>query len=214
MPDNGDSARTVGPDGPARVVRVGLTGGIGSGKTEVARRLAGHGAVVIDADLAAREVTAPGTDGLAEITAEFGQDMVCLDGSLDRERLAEIVFGFPPARERLNAIVHPRVGDRMAEMEAEAPDGTVVVHDIPLLAENGLAAGFGHVIVVDVPLELQTERLVKRGMTLEQADARISAQASREDRLAVATVVIDNSGTLADLDDLVKAVWLDLQPHS
>jgi dephospho-CoA kinase len=199
------------------VLRVGLTGGIGSGKSEVARRLADHGAVLIDADVAAREVVAPGSPGLARICGAFGDGVLRPDGSLNRERLGEIVFGDPAQRAKLNEIVHPLVREWMATAERAAvqaapPPGPVVVHDVPLLAESRGRAGFDVVIVVDVPSEIQVERLVRlRGMAPEQARARMAAQASRAQRLAVADVVIDNSGPLDDLDRRVADVWAALQ---
>lgn len=198
-----------------RVLRTGLTGGIGSGKSEVSRRLAAHGAVIIDADLAARAVVAPGTPGLARVGEAFGPRVLGADGALDRERLGAIVFADPAALATLNGIVHPLVGEwmRAADRTAvEAADGDVIiVHDVPLLAENRRATDFDLVIVVDVPPEIQLERLVaQRGMTPDQARARMAAQASREQRLAVADVVIDNSGSLADLDRRIAEVWTDL----
>ena len=198
------------------MLRAGLTGGIGSGKSEVSRRLAVHGAVIIDADVAARAVVAPGTPGLARVAEAFGAGVLGPDGALDRERLGAIVFGDPALRSTLNAIVHPLVGQwmRVADQAAvDSADGDVIiVHDVPLLAENRRAGDFDLVIVVDVPPELQLERLVtQRGMTPDQARARIAAQASRDQRLAVADLVIDNSGSLADLDRRVAEVWADLQ---
>ena len=199
------------------MLRVGLTGGIGSGKSEVARRLAKRGAVLIDADVAAREVVVPGSPGLARIAATFGNGVLRPDGSLNRERLGEIVFGDPDLRVKLNEIVHPLVREWMAAAERAAvlatpPPGPVVVHDVPLLAESRGRAGFDVVIVVDVPPEVQVERLVRvRGMAPEQARARMAAQASREQRLAVADVVIDNSGSLDDLDSRVADVWAELE---
>ena len=199
------------------MLRVGLTGGIGSGKSEVARRLVIHGAVLIDADVAAREVVVPGSRGLSQIVAAFGDDVLSPDGSLDRARLGEIVFHDPGLRAKLNAIVHPLVREWMAAAERTAvqaadPPGPIVVHDVPLLAESRGKGGFDLVIVVDVPSELQVERLVsQRGMARGQARARMEAQASREQRLEVADIVIDNSGSLADLDRRVTAVWADLQ---
>ena len=197
------------------MLRVGLTGGIGSGKSEVARRLAEHGAVLIDADVAAREVVVPGSPGLAQVAAAFGDSVLRPDGSLNRERLGEMVFGDPGLRARLNAIVHPLVREWMQEAEraaVQADDNAIVVHDVPLLAESRGKAGFDAVIVVDVPPDLQLERLVsRRGMPAEQARARIAAQASREQRLAVADIVIDNSGSLDDLDRRVGEVWADLE---
>ncbi len=198
------------------MLRVGLTGGIGSGKSEVARRLASRGAVLIDADVAARQVVVPGSLGLAQIVAAFG-DVLQPDGSLDRERLGAIVFGDPGRREQLNAIVHPLVRHWMEAAErtvvqAAGPPGPVIVHDVPLLAESRGKAGFDLVVVVDVPPELQVDRLVRlRGMGQEQARARLAAQASREERLAVADIVIGNSGSLDDLDRRVGEVWADLR---
>ena len=199
------------------MLRVGLTGGIGSGKSEVSRRLAAHGAVLIDADVAAREVVVPGSPGLAQIASAFGDEVLRPDGSLNRERLGEIVFGDLGLRAKLNEIVHPLVREWMqaaelAAVKAAAPPGPVVVHDVPLLAESRGTAGFDVVIVVDVPPEVQVERLARlRGMAPEQVRARMAAQASREQRLAVADMVIDNSGSLDDLDRRVADVWADLQ---
>ena len=184
-----------------RSLRVGLTGGIGAGKSEVARRLAAYGAVVIDADAVARDVVAPGTPGLAELVREFGEDVLRSDGSLDRERLGELVFADGSLRMKLNAIVHPRVGERMRELEQAAGGAAIVVHDVPLLAENHLAGNFDLVVVVDVPVRVQAERLMReRGLSRSQAEARMQAQASRQERLAIATIVVDNSGSLAELD--------------
>jgi dephospho-CoA kinase len=194
------------------VLRVGLTGGIGSGKSEVSKRLAAQGAVIIDADAIAREVVAPGTDGLAEVVEAFGPEILRADGELDRPRLGDIVFADLALRGKLNAIVHPRVGARMAELERGAGPGAIVVHDVPLIAENGLAGGYDVVVVVDVPPRVQVERLVRyRGMTREQAQARMAAQASREQRLAIAGIVIDNSGSLAELDRQVGDLWAELR---
>ena len=193
------------------MLRVGLTGGIGAGKGEVARRLAGYGALVIDADQVAREVVAPGTPGLDEVIAAFGSQVLRPDGSLDRALLGEIVFSDAALRGKLNAIVHPLVGVRMREIEETAGAQDIIVHEIPLLAENGLAGAFDVVVVVDAPPEVQVERLVStRGMTRSHALARMSAQATRDERLAVATMVVDNSGSLDDLDDRVAALWAEL----
>jgi dephospho-CoA kinase len=196
---------------------VGLTGGIGSGKSEVARRLVAHGAVLIDADVAAREVVVPGSRGLSQIVAAFGENVLGPDGSLDRPRLGEIVFGDPELRAKLNGIVHPLVREWMgaaerAAVQAAGPPGPIVVHDVPLLAESRGKGGFDLVIVVDVPSELQVERLVnQRGMARGQARARMQAQAGREQRLEVADIVIDNSGSLDDLDHRVAEVWAELE---
>jgi dephospho-CoA kinase len=192
------------------MLRVGLTGGIGAGKSEVSRRLADRGAVILDADVVARQVVAAGTPGLAQVVQAFGDGVLRPGGGLDRDRLGEIVFSDPAAREKLNAIVHPLVRDRMLELERAAGDAAIVVQDIPLLAENSLAGLFDVVVVVDVPPELQVERLAGRGMGREQAEARMGSQASREQRLAVATLVVDNSGTLADLDRRVDELWAEL----
>jgi dephospho-CoA kinase len=194
------------------LLRVGLTGGIGSGKSEVSRRLAARGAVLVDADVAAREVVEPGTPGLGQIVAVFGPGVVRPDGRLDRERLGEIVFSSTDLRAKLNAIVHPLVHERMRQVEQEgirsAGPSAIVVHDIPLLAENGRAAGFDVVVVVDAPEDLQVARLTaSRGMSPEHARERMAAQASREERRAVADIVIDNSGSLQDLDRQVDEVW-------
>ncbi len=162
------------------VLRVGLTGGIGSGKSSVSAMLAQHGAVVVDADLLAREVVAPGTPGLAEIVVAFGPDMLTDDGELDRAAMGRRVFGDDEARRRLEAIIHPRVRARAAQIEAAAAPEAVVVHDIPLLVETGQADGFDVVLVVDVSAEVQVDRLVEhRGMTADEARARIAAQADR-----------------------------------
>jgi dephospho-CoA kinase len=198
------------------MLRVGLTGGIGSGKSEVSRRLAAHGAVVIDADRAAREVVAPGTPGLAAVAEVFGAGVLGPDGALDRERLGAIVFGDPALRAKLNAIIHPLVAEWMGAAERaaleEAGGDSIIVHDVPLLAEAGRTGVYDLVIVVDVPPELQVERLVgERGMTPDQARARMAAQASRQRRLAAADLVIDNSGSLEDLDCRVAEVWADLE---
>ena len=155
------------------MLRVGLTGGIGAGKSEVSRRLARYGAIVVDADAIAREVVEPGTDGLAEVVAAFGREVLLPDGGLDRARLGDVVFGDPESRRRLNAIVHPRVGQRMAELDQAAGPDAIVVHDVPLIAENGRSDAYDMVVVVDAPPRTQIERLTRsRDMTREQAQAR------------------------------------------
>jgi dephospho-CoA kinase len=160
----------------------------------------------------AREVVAPGTPGLAEVAAAFGPDVLRDDGTLDRDRLGELVFADESLRMKLNAIIHPRVGERMAELEWRAGAVPVIVHDVPLLAENHLAAMFDEVVVVDVPARIQAERLAReRGMSRAQAEARMRAQASREERLAVASIVVDNSGSLAELDREVGELWTELR---
>ncbi|WP_182897109.1 dephospho-CoA kinase [Microbispora sp. H10830] len=193
------------------MLKVGLTGGIGSGKSEVSRRLAARGAVVVDADKIAREVVEPGTPGLAEIVEAFGEDVIRSDGTLDRERLGAIVFADAEKLKVLNGIVHPKVGERSEQLQREAPDDAVVVYDVPLLAENNLAPLYDVVIVVDTPDEVRLERLLRfRGMPEADARARIAAQASREDRLRIADIVIRNEGSLVDLDARVDKVWQDL----
>lgn len=192
-------------------MRVGLTGGVASGKSTVSAILAELGAVVIDADALAREVVARGTPGLAAVAEEFGADLLRPDGELDRPAMGRLVFADADARRRLEAIVHPLVFERILALEASAADAAVVVHDIPLLAESGRADTFDAVIVVDAPRELQLERMVRdRGWTSEEAAARIAAQAGREERLALATHVIENTGTLEELRDRVAEVYADL----
>jgi dephospho-CoA kinase len=194
------------------MTRVGLTGGVASGKSTVSAILAELGAVVIDADVLAREVVAPGTDGLAAVVEQFGPDVLAADGSLDRPKVGAIVFADPEKRRALEAIIHPRVRARAAEIEAAAPPGSVVVHDIPLLVETGQAAGFDAVVVVDVPTDLQVERMASvRGMTEDDARARIAAQATRGDRLAAATYVVDNGGSMDDLRQQVEQVYAELR---
>lgn len=195
------------------VLKVGLTGGIGSGKSTVSRLLAAKGAVVVDADRLAREVVAPGTPGLAAVVAAFGDQVLQPDGTLDREGLGRLVFGDPERRATLNAIVHPLVAAGMDEAEQEAvrAGAAVVVHDVPLLAENGLRALYDAVVVVDCPVETQLDRLVThRGMHPEDARARVAAQATRAQRLAVADHVITNDGSLAELEQAVDEVWAAL----
>ncbi|WP_433137996.1 dephospho-CoA kinase [Actinomadura nitritigenes] len=190
------------------MLKVGLTGGIGSGKSEVSARLDERGAVVIDADKIAREVVEPGTPGLAAVAAEFGAEVLLPSGALDRERVGRIVFADADRLAALNAIVHPLVGERMQELMDAAPADAIVVYDVPLLAENGLAGMYDAVVVVDAPEETQLDRLTsRRGMTEEDARARMANQATREQRRAVATHVIDNSGTLDDLKSQVDALW-------
>ncbi|MGQ0847416.1 MAG: dephospho-CoA kinase [Sporichthyaceae bacterium] len=190
---------------------MGLTGGIGSGKTTATDLLAEYGAVIVDADLIAREVVAAGSEGLAAIAAEFGGTVVRPDGEMDREAVAAIVFADPQARGRLNAIVHPLVRARSVELAAQAPPGAIVVHSIPLLVETGQQDTFDLVVVVDVPPEVAVERLVEhRGMSEADARARIAAQVDRAERLAAADVVLDNSGDREHLRAQVRELWSDL----
>jgi len=193
------------------MLKVGLTGGIGAGKSEVSRLLVEHGAVLIDADRIAREVVAPGTPGLAAVVDAFGEDVLAPDGSLDRPRLGSIVFADPQKLAVLNSIVHPLVGARSRELEETASGDAVVVHDVPLLAENSLAPLYDLVIVVDSRPETQLDRLVRlRGMTEDDARARMAAQAPREKRLEIADIVIDNDVPLEELEHRVRDVWAEL----
>ncbi len=194
-------------DVPRAQTRVGLTGGVASGKSAVAALLRELGAVVIDSDQLAREVVEPGTPGLAAVVEEFGETVLTGDGHLDRAALGSVVFGDEASRRRLEGILHPLIRARAAEAEAEAGPGALVVHDIPLLVETGQADRFDAVLVVDVPVETQVERMVRdRGWSAEDARSRVAAQADREERRAVATHVIDNTGTHDDLRERVTEV--------
>jgi dephospho-CoA kinase len=211
------------------MLKVGLTGGIGAGKSEVSRLLDEYGAVIVDADKIAREVVEPGTPGLAAVVAEFGEEILAPDGTLDRPKLGSLVFADTERLAALNAIVHPLVGERSAELERQAQEaaqaeqaqqaaaaesaqgqggGAVIVHDVPLLAENGLAPLYDLVLVVDASPETQMDRLVRlRGMTEGEAAARMAAQATRRERLAVSDIVIKNDGPLEELQARVREVW-------
>ncbi|MDX6324159.1 MAG: dephospho-CoA kinase [Nocardioidaceae bacterium] len=192
-------------------MRVGLTGGVASGKSTVAGMLRELGAVVIDADRLARDVVARGTPGLAAVVEEFGPDVLTEDGELDRPAMATLVFGDEAARHRLEGIVHPLVFTEVQRLEKEAPRDALVVHDIPLLAESGRAGTFDAVVVVDAPTDLQVQRMTTaRGWSAEEAEARMGAQASRAERRAVATYVIDNAGSLDDLREQVEDVYARL----
>lgn len=190
---------------------IGLTGGIASGKSTVARRLYEHGAVHLDADQLARKVVEPGTPALAAIAETFGPEVLRADGSLDRERLGRIVFGDDAARAKLNVIVHPAVrelsGRLIAKAEAENPDA-VVVYDVPLLVEANVDHPFDLVVVTDAPKRTQVKRLVEqRGLDPLQAEARVDAQIDREARLKVADVVIDTDGSLGHTMSQADALW-------
>ncbi|WP_435970689.1 dephospho-CoA kinase [Streptomyces sp. Qhu_M48] len=194
------------------MLKVGLTGGIGAGKSEVSRMLVSYGAVLIDADRIAREVVEPGTPGLAAVVEAFGDGVLTREGTLDRPKLGSIVFADADRLATLNAIVHPLVGARSAELEGRAGPGDVVVHDVPLLTENGLAPLYDLVVVVDASPETQLDRLVRlRGMAEPEARARMAAQATRAQRLAVAELVIDNDGPLDALEPQVRKVWDELE---
>lgn len=192
------------------MIRIGLTGGIGSGKSTVARLLAQRGAVVIDADHIAREIVEPGQPALAEIADRFGAEVISPDGSLDRGALAAIVFADSVALADLNAITHPRIAQRTAELIEAAPDDAVVVYDMPLLVENNLTEGWDHVIVVDADRDVRIQRLIERGLDAADIEARMSRQATDEQRRAVADIVIDNSGDVDALETQVAAAWSSL----
>ncbi|MFJ5935112.1 dephospho-CoA kinase [Streptomyces sp. NPDC093071] len=193
------------------MLKVGLTGGIGAGKSEVSRLFVSYGAVLIDADRIAREVVEPGTPGLAAVVEAFGEDVLTAEGVLDRPKLGSLVFSDPDRLATLNAIVHPLVGARSAELESRAETGDIVVHDVPLLTENGLAPLYDLVVVVDASPETQLDRLVRlRGMEESEARARMAAQATRAQRLAVADLVIDNDGPLDELEPQVRKAWDEL----
>lgn len=190
------------------MVRIGLTGGIASGKTLVADEFAQLGAIVIDADLLARQIVEPGTPGLAEVVSRFGDDVLLPEGGLDRARLGEMVFQDAGARADLNAIIHPRVRAEARRQEEESPPGEVVMHVIPLLVETGQQDSFDGVVVVDVPVEVQLERLMRRNdLTEQQARARVDAQASRQGRLAAADWVINNSDDPESTTRKVRYLW-------
>ena len=190
------------------MILVGLTGGIGSGKSTVSAALAARGAVIVDADAIVRDVQQPGSPVLQQLAERFGPQVIAADGSLDRQAVANVVFTDPEALKALNAIVHPAVGREMnRRVLAERETDRVVVMDIPLLTENP-REGLEAIVVVDVPVETQVERLVAfRGFGEDDARARIAKQATREQRLATATFVVDNSGDLAALEAQMDALW-------
>jgi len=197
------------------MLSVGLTGGIGAGKSQVSRLLDSYGAVIIDADKIAREVVKPGTEGLAAVVAAFGEEILTPDGTLDRPRLGSIVFNDPEKLKTLNAIIHPLVGARSEEIQKAADEHAVVVHDVPLLVENDLAALYDVVVVVDASPQTQLDRLVhQRGMEEADARSRMAPQATRERRLAAADIVIDNDGSLAELEAQVTEVWQRLRERA
>lgn len=190
------------------MLKIGLTGGIASGKSVVAERLAGLGALLVDADALAREVVAPGTPGLARVVDAFGADMLTAGGSLDRARLGALVFGNAAQLAVLNGIVHPLVREAAAGIIAAADEGSIVVQDIPLLVETGQGSAFHLVVVVDAPDDVRIARMLeRRGMTAEEARARMASQATRDERLAAADVILDNSRSLEDLAEQVDRLW-------
>ena len=190
------------------MLRIGLTGGIGAGKSALSSTFARCGAVIVDGDVISREVVQPGTEGLASLVEAFGVDILLRDGSLDRPALAARAFGNDAARQRLNAIVHPLVGARRAEIIASVPQDSVVVEDIPLLVESGMAPLFPLVVVVHADVYVRLRRLVdQRGMSEEDARARIAAQADEAQRRAVADVWVDNSGSPESLAERARDLW-------
>jgi dephospho-CoA kinase len=190
--------------------RVALTGGIASGKSMVAAELAARGAIIIDADVLAREVVEPGTPALAAIIDRFGEQVVT-EGRLDRPRLAQLVFADPLARRDLERIVHPAVRVRAAELERAAGPDAIVVHVIPLLVETGQQGDFDLVVTVDVDHETQIQRLMARNeFTRAEAESRVAAQATREDRKIAADVVVDNTGSVTQLREQIDALWAGL----
>jgi dephospho-CoA kinase len=194
------------------VLLVGLTGGIGAGKSTVAELLTERGAVVIDSDLLARRVVEPGQPALAALVERFGEGILAADGTLDRAGLAKVAFADDESRQALESITHPAIGELFLQAMSEAPADGIVVNDVPLLVESGQASnrGYAAVIVVEAPREVRLDRLVERGLTREDAAARMEAQATDGERRAVATHVLDNGGTRADLEAQVDALWQEL----
>ncbi|WP_166741656.1 dephospho-CoA kinase [Cumulibacter soli] len=198
------------------MLTLGLTGGIGSGKSAASTVLNELGATIVDADKIAREVVEPGTDGLRRVAEAFGDQVLDSDGSLNRPALAQIVFNDEQARQTLNGIVHPLVRGRSEQIVAAAGDDAIVVHDIPLLAEGTMAPSFHLVLIVATPQEVRLERLsTHRGMDRADALARIKAQATEEQRLAIADVVLDNAGSPQELREQIEQVYADrLTPYA
>lgn len=194
-------------DQPSNNPRIGLTGGIAAGKSTVARRLADeHGALIIDADAIVRKLQEPGGRGLAAIVAEFGEDMLTADGTLDRARLGALIFNDEGARARLNAIIHPMVREEAQRIADSAAPGQLIIEDIPLLVESGQAGRFDHVMVVEAPLAERVRRMVEdRGMSEGDAHVRIKAQATDEQRREVASHVLVNHGSVDELHQAVDA---------
>lgn len=186
---------------------VALTGGIGSGKSEVAKRLVSLGAQEIDADAIARQVTEPGSQGLARVVSHFGKNVQALDGSLDREALARIVFGSAEKRKELEQILHPLIRERTSALLKNSK-AEIVIYSVPLLAETGVDHDFDMVVTVEAGIENQVSRLMaNRNMTEADARARIAAQATQDERQAIADVTVDNSGTLENLDAQITNLW-------
>jgi dephospho-CoA kinase len=193
------------------MLMVGLTGGIGAGKSTVAQLLADRGAVVIDADRIAREVVEPGTPTLAKLVERFGPEILQPDGSLDRPALARVAFVDDATRKELEAITHPAIGAEFLRQVAEAPPGAVVIHDVPLLVESKGVFEYAAVIVVEAPIETRLDRLAARGIPRDDARRRIDLQATDEDRRQVATWVVDNAADLGRLGEQIARIWTDLE---
>lgn len=195
------------------VLLVALTGGIGSGKSTVAELLHRHGAVIVDADAVARQVVEPGRPAFDKLVERFGPEIVGPDGTLDRPALGRVAFGDETARKDLEAITHPAINEEFVRQIAAAAPDAIVVCDIPLLVESAQAAarGYKEVIVVEAPLEVRLERLEARGVPRDDALARMKAQATDEQRRAIATYVVDNRGSLRDLESQVDEIWRSLQ---
>jgi dephospho-CoA kinase len=191
---------------------VGITGGIGAGKSTVAELLAARGAVIIDADQVARAVVEPGQPALDKLVERFGEGILDADGRLDRGALAKLVFGDDEARRDLEAITHPAINDEFSRRVVEAPTDAVVVLDVPLLAESEQARKrpYQTVIVVEAPRDVRLERLEARGVDRADAEARMAAQAGDEERRKIATHVVDNARDRADLERQIDEVWADL----
>lgn len=198
------------------MLTVGLTGGIGAGKSTVTEVFAQHGAIIVDADKIARQVVQPGTEGLAALVQQFGEDILTDTGELNRPKLAEIAFSSPENTEALGQITHPLIGRETALLTSQAGPGDIVVHDVPLLTENNLAAAYDVVIVVWADIDTRLQRLSDfRGMDLEDAKARMAAQATDAQREAIADIIIDNSGEKADTIATANAIWSQqLQPRA
>jgi len=189
---------------------VGLTGGIGAGKSTVAEMLTKRGAVVVDADLIARQVVEPGTPALAKLVERFGTDILAPDGSLDRSRLAEVAFAHEESKRDLEEITHPAIGEEFLRQVGSAPADGIVVHDVPLLMESRRNLHYDAVIVVEAPRKVRLERLEARGIPHDDAERRMALQASDEDRRSIATWVVENGADLAALEGQVEAIWQEL----
>ena len=195
------------------MVIVALTGGIGSGKSTVAELLAGRGAVLVDADAIAREVVEPDRPALAALVERFGSGILAGDGTLDRAALARVAFADDESRAALEGVTHPAINDEFTRRLRDAPADAIVICDVPLLVESTSARSRGYelVIVVEAPRDVRLQRLEARGVPRDDAERRMAAQASDEDRRKLATYVIDNGGDLAALEAQVDAVWRDLE---